>query len=215
MCATDAIGVEDGDTKLTNRLRGKPDPARNTAKERQRRRLPQSLIVDCSCELFLPDSSDDFAQGVVRASFRLPDLRCQSATVDQRLPARMGHPNDFSFRKRLAQASDSGKGVDNISEGTKTHNQEALFRHAAPCEWTPEVLAWNDPWRHQRWPRGCRAERQQRAPARSRRCSRCLWRGHPGAALSQDLLRWVRPRAPRNPRSATRPLFVRGHFHQV
>jgi len=46
----------------------------------------------------------------------------------------MRQPNDFSFRKRFAQTGDGGKGVDDISEGTKTHDQEARLRHAAPYE---------------------------------------------------------------------------------
>src|ERR1700694_4689106 len=114
--ATDAIGVKDREAEPANRLRGKPDPARNTAEERQRRRLPQSLIVDCRREVLFADSPDDFAQGVVRASFRLPDVRCQVAALDQRFPARMGKPNDFSVWKRFVDAGEGGKGGDDIFE---------------------------------------------------------------------------------------------------
>src|SRR5260370_5389911 len=139
--------------------------------------------------MFFSDSSDDFAQGVVGARFRLPNIGCQFAALNQRFPAGMGHPNNFSFWKRFAQASDGGKGVDDISEGAKTHDQETLVRHAAPFERIRAALAWSDPWGHQRWPRGCRAEWQQRAPARSRRCRRGLWPGHQGAVLPEELPR--------------------------
>src|SRR5256885_15324686 len=137
---SNAIGVKDRHAELTNRLRGEPDPTWNAAQERQRRGLPQPLIIDGRRKLIFADPSDDFAHGFVGTSFRLPDFRCQFAALDQRFPARMRQPNDFSFRERFTKAGDGGKRVDDVTEGTETHNQKTRLRHAAPCEWNPEGL---------------------------------------------------------------------------
>src|SRR5882762_6093830 len=154
---TNAICVKDRHTKLANCLRGKSNPSRHSPKERQCRRLPQSLVIDSDGEVSFADSSDDFAQGFVRARVRLPNLRCQCAALDQLFPARMRQPNDFSIREGLAQAGNGGKCVDDISERAKTHYQETRLRHAAPCERIRGILALNDPWGHLRWPRACLA----------------------------------------------------------
>src|SRR5260370_41008232 len=102
--------------------------------------------------MFFSDSSDDFAQGVVGARFRLPNIGCQFAALNQRFPAGMGHPNNFSFWKRFAQASDGGKGVDDISVGAQTHDQETLVSHAAPFDRIRAALASYGHWAHQPMP---------------------------------------------------------------
>src|SRR5712692_2045042 len=126
----------------------------------------------------------------------------------------MGQPNDFSTRKRLAQTGDSRKGVDDISERAKAHDQEARLRHAAPCEQIRGILAWSDPWGRLRWPRGCLAAWRLHILALSRRCSQCLSRGRPAAVLREELRRWVLRRVRRNPRSEARQRVAHGRSHR-
>src|SRR5260370_37630754 len=126
---TNAVRVKDRHPELANGVGGKSNSSGNVSEERQRRRLPQSLVIDGDGEAPFAGSSDDFAQRAVRTSVYFPDVRCQFAAVDKLFPARMGKPNDFSVRKRFAQTGAGGQSVNDICGGAKTHNLEARVRH--------------------------------------------------------------------------------------
>src|SRR6266699_1509212 len=103
-----------------------------------------------SAKPFLAALPDRSAQRVVGAGLHFPDIRCQPAALYQRFPAGVREPNDFSFRKRLTQAGDGRKSLNDISKRTEADNQESRLRHAAPCEWIRAVRESSDPWDHPR-----------------------------------------------------------------
>jgi hypothetical protein len=120
--ATDAICVKQGHAELANRMGRESDAPRHSSKEWKRRRLPEPLIVDCSCNSLPSDAPKHIADGTIRARLNLPNLGGKVASFDQNLPARMRKPDDFRFRKRFAECRDCRKGVDDISEGAQSHD---------------------------------------------------------------------------------------------
>src|ERR1700730_8170579 len=126
----------------------------------------------------------------------------------------MGEPDDFGAGERLTQAGDGGEGWDDVAEGAEADDEETRIRHAGPCGWHREASAWNDPWDRRRWLRECRGERRRRVRERSRRCSRCLWRGRRGAILRGVFRRWVRGKSRCSPRSGERAREGRGLAHR-
>src|SRR5271155_1177737 len=98
-----AIGIEDGNTKLANRLRGKTNSAFDAAKKSQRRRFPQALIIDRGIPASGSQALDDLAQRRDGPSFGGPDLRGQVAALNQEFPARVRQPDYFAGRERFTQ----------------------------------------------------------------------------------------------------------------
>src|SRR5712672_102680 len=103
---THALHIEQRHTNFANGFGRKPYASRNARKKRNRRRLPQALVINCCFESMLAAALKDASYTGPVTRVHRPDFRRKPAGLHNKFPFGMSQPDNFSAWKRISQAAD-------------------------------------------------------------------------------------------------------------
>ncbi len=124
-----ALVVKYRHAKLPNRMRRKSNSPLDAAQKRQRRRLPQPLIINRRLPLRRTHSRNRRPHRSPIPRLHVSNLRSQPAALDQPSPSWMREPDNFGGGERITQRRNSRKCMDDVPQRSQSHYQESGLSH--------------------------------------------------------------------------------------